>query len=265
MEWIIAGSALLIFLVYLIVEVCEGFADKGKTGEEQVYNVLERLEGRKAVLRNCYIPKVTGGTTEIDLILLHESGIYVIESKNYSGWIFGNENQKYWTQSLPGRYGTTHKNRFYNPLWQNETHIRSLKYILGDNTIPYYSYVVFGDDCELKNVQLVSGNHTVTFYSYLLRSISERAANNGCILSDERMAEIYKKLIKFTGATEEQKQRHVNEIRKRQYPIVQQDGTWACPLCGGVLVPRVSKRGANAGHRFWGCSNYPRCHFIYNG
>ena len=73
----------------------------------QIYNVLEQLEGQKAIISNCYLPLKDSGTTEVDLILIHESGIYVIESKNYSGWIFGSENHKYWTQSLLTRFGKT--------------------------------------------------------------------------------------------------------------------------------------------------------------
>ena len=32
-----------------------------------------------------------------------------------------------------------------------------------------------------------------------------------------------------------------------------------CPRCGEPMVKRTAKRGANAGHDFWGCSAYPRC------
>ena len=55
--------------------------DKGHAGEMQIYNVLEQLEGQKAIISNCYLPLKDSGTTEVDLILIHESGIYVIESK----------------------------------------------------------------------------------------------------------------------------------------------------------------------------------------
>ena len=55
--------------------------DKGQAGEMQIYNVLEQLEGQKAIISNCYLPLKDSGTTEVDLILIHESGIYVIESK----------------------------------------------------------------------------------------------------------------------------------------------------------------------------------------
>ena len=72
------------------------------------------------------------------MVFLHESGLYVIESKNYSGWIFGNEEQDHWTQCLRGKFHTTQKHSFYNPLLQNETHICALMELLKDDTIPMW-------------------------------------------------------------------------------------------------------------------------------
>ncbi len=183
--------------------------DKGHAGEMQIYNVLEQLEGQKAIISNCYLPLKDSGTTEVDLILIHESGIYVIESKNYSGWIFGSENHKYWTQSLPNHSGQAEKYQFYNPLWQNETHVRCLKSLLQNNEVPYYSYVVFGNNCEIKNLHLVSNRHRVTYYRYLLGELSENARSVGRCLTDEQINAFYALLLKFTDASVEQKARHI--------------------------------------------------------
>ena len=71
--------------------------DKGRYGEYLISKCLSPLEGDKKFLFNCYIPKNNNTTTEIDVILLHSSGIYVFESKNYSGWVYGSESQKQWT------------------------------------------------------------------------------------------------------------------------------------------------------------------------
>ena len=56
--------------------------DKGRKGEYDTYRYLRSLDGYKKFLFNCYIPKEDGTMTEVDMILLHESGIYVLESKN---------------------------------------------------------------------------------------------------------------------------------------------------------------------------------------
>jgi len=33
----------------------------------------------------------------------------------------------------------------------------------------------------------------------------------------------------------------------------------ACPSCGQPMILRTSKRGANSGNQFWGCTTYPAC------
>ncbi|TCT14547.1 nuclease-like protein [Natranaerovirga pectinivora] len=86
--------------------------DKGNYGEFLIFSYLEKLEGEPKLMTNLYIPKENGSTTEIDLIMISETGIYVFESKNYSGWIFGDEMQKNWTQTLQNRQ----KNKFFNPI-----------------------------------------------------------------------------------------------------------------------------------------------------
>ena len=64
-------------------------SDEGLLGEFSIYKALNSLEGPRKFLFNLYLPKWNGGTTELDVVLLHESGIYVFESKSYGGWIFG--------------------------------------------------------------------------------------------------------------------------------------------------------------------------------
>ena len=97
----------------LFVEKTEG---RGAVGEYLTEYALEhgKLGDSARVFRNVLVPKTTGATntSEIDVLMLHEKGIFVFESKNYSGWIFGSEDQFKWTCSLAGG----HKERFYNPI-----------------------------------------------------------------------------------------------------------------------------------------------------
>lgn len=124
-------------------------------------------------------------------------------------------------------------------------------------------YVVFGNNCELKNIQLTSGRHHVTYALYLRKDIEYHAQCTGIQLSDEKMDSLYATLVNFTEASSWQREAHIKEVQSKQYPIIQPDGTWACPHCGGQLVRRVAQRGSRTGQTFWGCSNYPRCHFTY--
>lgn len=120
----------------------------GRRGEKLTEKKLKvvQLFGRKGkVLKNLYVPKDNGETSEIDVVFITQKGIFVIESKNYSGWIFGDEKSAYWTAMLPNK----EKNRFYNPIKQNETHIKWLRQYLSED-IPLFSIVVFSERCELK-------------------------------------------------------------------------------------------------------------------
>lgn len=106
------------------------------------------------MLQNVYIPKSNGEATKIDLLYITAKGIFVIESKNYSGYIFGSENNPKWTVTLyAGKtwYGKkmVRKHQFYNPIWQNRTHIKYLKKYLSDESLPTYSVIAFSERCQL--------------------------------------------------------------------------------------------------------------------
>ena len=105
--------------------------NKGSYGEYLTYKNLKRFEAEGAkFLFNVYIPMRQGKTTEIDVVMISSKGVFVLESKNYSGWIFGDEEQQYWYQTLPMSKWGIHKEKFYNPIKQNNTHIKYLKKIL---------------------------------------------------------------------------------------------------------------------------------------
>lgn len=246
--------------------------DKGSQGEYLIWDSLQQLPGYKKFLFNCYLPKRNGESTEVDLILLHESGIYVFESKNYSGWIFGIETQQYWTQSLPGRYGQAHKVKFFNPILQNQAHLKWLGEYLGIDSHFFYSCIVFGDECTLKDITLTSGRHYVTNRSNLFAAISSHIQLSITKLSPEQIDSLYAKLFPLTQVDAEQRAQHIKEVKEIQHkqevaaqaPVASAQGSQdgICPLCGGRLVLRTATRGANAGNKFWGCSNFPKCRYI---
>ncbi len=86
------------------------YLDLGKRGEYLTYNKLRYLEksGSK-ILFNLYLNKENGETTETDILMIHKKAAFVIESKNYSGWIFGSESSQMWTQTLPQGKGNVSK------------------------------------------------------------------------------------------------------------------------------------------------------------
>ena len=186
--------------------------ERGDIGENIIYSALNKVRGRKALLPNCYIPVGQKGTTEIDMIFLHESGLYVIESKNYSGWIFGNEKYKMWTQTLPqGKGRPSKKEKFLNPIMQNKLHIRCLNEYLKEE-YPVYSVIAFSQRCELKKIELVSDNAAVVKRNDILKVLAKNSKYVGQ-LDEKTISEIYDKLYPLTQVSEEVKKQHIENIK----------------------------------------------------
>lgn len=53
-------------------------------------------------------------------------------------------------------------------------------------------------------------------------------------------------------------------LEEVQKEIPATTGKIICPVCGGELVLRTARRGANTGKQFYGCSSFPRCRYILN-
>ena len=96
------------------------------------------------LIKNVTLP--TGnGTTQIDHIIVSVFGVFVVETKNMKGWIFGNPNQKTWTQKI-----YRHSSKFQNPLHQNYKHVKTLESLLGLNEKQVHSVIVFVGNSKFK-------------------------------------------------------------------------------------------------------------------
>ena len=258
--------------------------DIGAAGELYAKDALQSLAGYKQFVSNCYVPKYDPKSdettfTEIDLILLHESGIYVIESKNFSGRIFGSEGDRNWTQSLPGR-GKKRTYSFYNPIRQNKGHLNWLKkYLDLGSGVPCYSVVVFSDRCELKKIPPANGEYFVVQRKNLLQTVQKNAKTAGRRLTREEIDTYYQRLDRLTQRSDEEKALHAETVRQKKAATATKPTAPAkpvasapkdppkqeeriCPRCGGKLVLRTAKKGDHVGEQFWGCSNFtnhPKC------
>ncbi len=128
----------------------------------------------KAIFHDLYIRMPSGKYTQVDIVVATRAGIVVFEVKDYSGWIFGNERQQYWTQLLA--YGKE-KHLFYNPIMQNIGHIRAIRQCLPQNKgIPIYSVVVFFGKCKLKKISF-NVNNTFVITSRSVRKTLTKILN----------------------------------------------------------------------------------------
>lgn len=184
-------------------------------------------------------------TTQIDHIVVSNYGIFVIETKNYKGWIIGNEFDDYWTQIIFKR-----KEKLYNPIKQNFGHIQALKSVLNEfGDVNYISIVAFTTKADLK----VTANTDVVYTVNLLKTIRKYCNE---IISDSVKEQIYNKLLSLNIDNKENRKEHIHAIRNNLAEKYKKVSDNICPECGGKLVLRNGKYG-----QFKGCSNYPKCRF----
>ena len=144
--------------------------------------------------------------------------VFVFEVKTFSGWIFGNEYQKDWYQTLPNGRNDCNKNTFYNPIMQNRSHIKHLKNYIGEH-IPMWSLIVFSDNCVLKNIQIQSSDICIT-YNHIIKSVISNIFNyiQRDLLSEKDINELYNKLYPLTQVDEYTKLNHVLNIHNKLNP-----------------------------------------------
>lgn len=186
--------------------------NKGNYGEFLTFQMLEKLPGDNKLLTNIYIPKNDRSTTEIDLLMINKTGVYVFESKNYSGWIFGDDKSKYWTQSLKGGK----KSKFFNPILQNRVHVNAAKGLLQELDDSYFhSYIVFSERCTLKKVSVAIPNVILIKRDDLLQVLQKNMANTQKFLSESQIENVYTILKKYSLADDATKARHIERINEK--------------------------------------------------
>ena len=142
---IYVGAGILIALGLLIKTFYPTI--KGWLGEFKV-NLACRLFLDKNIyqlLKNVILP-AGEGTTQIDQVIVSRYGIFVVETKNMTGLIFGREKESSWTQKVyrgPSR-------KFQNPLRQNYKHTATLAEVLSIPAEKLFSVVVFVGDARFK-------------------------------------------------------------------------------------------------------------------
>ena len=256
---------------------------KGKFGEWVVARILNnRLDpANYRVIHNVMIPDQDGGTTQIDHVVVSPFGVFVIETKNMKGWIFGDAKSATWTQTI---YRSKHK--FQNPFRQNYKHIKCLAELTGLDERHLIHVVVFIGDCNMKTREnlpealVTNGRELIDFI---------RRHQNSTLSPDELQAAMARLNGGRIGNTYANTQSHVAHVREiveekdgyratspanpvpasmptppqvETTPVNLEDMPPACPQCGAPMVLRTAARGSNAGNRFWGCSKYPQCRGI---
>lgn len=176
---------------------------KGYYGEYLVFStLLGYLKDNSKILMNLEIPTANNKKTEIDMLLIHETGLYCFEMKYYKGDIYCNFGQDRWVQA----FRTVKNNAFYSPIEQNKYHIRALKQLFPQ--APIYSYILFtNDDVTLHEGRGNAGiftnkaldNATVCTLYWFDRNIDRILSSNQVIYSTEEINDIFIELSQYTN------------------------------------------------------------------
>lgn len=238
---------LLPFLFLILVFILAYFrsAIRGRQGEASVARRLKSLPQTEYTVFNDLLVKNNGYSSQIDHVVVSRYGVFVIETKNYNGWIYGGEHSEHWTQNIWGN-----KYRFYNPILQNQGHIKALKYHLSVHNFPFISIVAFSSNATLRSN---FNNHDVCYIRDVVQHILRQKI---ILLSDVEVETTVNLLSKLPQCTRQERKQHVQQVKFTEYKNQRAVYKGRCPKCGGSLVPRTSQYG-----NFYGCSNYPRCKY----
>ena len=182
------------------------------------------------------------GTTQIDHLVVSQFGVFIVETKNLKGWIYGDAYQGTWTQTI---YRSKHK--FQNPLRQTHRQKKVLAELLNLDEGKIFPVISFVGNCKFKTkmppnvLRGGAGKYIKGFQDPII---------NGLEL--KRLTSIIEEL---QSNSKIHLSEHIESLNARH------SSTVTCPKCGSPLVERETKRGKNVGSRFLGCKGYPTCRF----
>ena len=261
---------IVLFVIMSIVLKWKMPLIKGKYGEWAVKSKLRNIGEEYTIFHDVYVPNGERGLTQVDHIVTSIYGVFVIETKHYSGWIFGDEYKPYWTQVIYKK-----KTKMHNPIRQNYGHVKALHTYIGQVKIQdVHSIIAFSPNSTFKFKKDFTSAHVIKF-SELLATIEQYKKQS---ISVSTLKEINENLTTLMDVDKKERKRlkteHMQSIRKvkvakltgqvqKDEPINMSLQTNSdikpCPQCGGQLILKSGRYG-----KFHGCSNYPDCRYTRN-
>lgn len=220
------------------MKILKGWIGEKKTGFYLWLSLSSKVYTR---FHNLIIPG-KNGTSQIDHLLVSRFGLFIIETKNKKGWIFGSESQSQWSQILFRK-----KYLFQNPLRQTYRQRKVLAEFLGLDESKIHEVVYFVGDCTFKTKMPM--NVLKTGLGRYIRKFREP------ILAVELTDQITDRLNQYLASSHLRGRDHRRSLKQRH------DSKTTCPRCGAELTERVAKNGPNSGSKFLGCRNYPNCRY----
>lgn len=238
---------IILFILFIVVGITFRILQpkiKGYVGEKSVAVILSFLPSDKYYVIHDVLIKSGDRTTQIDHIVVSIYGIFVIETKNYKGWIIGSDNSEYWTKNVFGN-----KYTFYNPIKQNRGHIFTLSKQLQIHHNNFIPIIAFSNNADLR----INSSYNVIYITQINGVIKQY---DEIKFSKADVLKIVEKINNLNIVSSDIRKQHIIDTRNTIATKHYLEESGICPKCGHALVVKNGKYGS-----FWGCSNYPRCHF----
>lgn len=201
--------------------------NKGNRGEKKVARKLKKLPGKKYILVNDIMLENNYGTTQVDHIVVSIYGVFVIETKNYLGNIYGNDYIAQWTQEINGR-----RYYFHNPIKQNYAHAKAVQHLLHIKKSDIISMVVFADTSERCWLE-VESSYPILHISRVKRYIKK--GYKEVIFTEQDVEVMAQELLNADITSNRNKRGHIREIKHRIKSDQKYLSRNRCPRCGRKL------------------------------
>ena len=237
---------IILILAFVVIKI---FYSKlrGMMGEFWVNCELRKLSKEKYKVLNDIMLDINGNTYQIDHLVISSYGIFVIEMKNYYGYIFGNSYSDQWIQKL----GKKRKYKYYfmNPIHQNYGHAKALENLLKLDSKCFIPIVCFSNQAKLS----INTRDIVIKLDYLVSTIS---SFQNTIINQQYLDTICNKILEVNIIDQKERKRHIKNIKDKINDKNTKIDNMICPRCGSRLIVKRGKYGS-----FIGCSHYPLCRF----
>ncbi|MXU65962.1 nuclease-related domain-containing protein [Oceanomicrobium pacificus] len=232
-------------LLFLLARLIRSPNFIGAVGERRVARGLKaRLPKDDYHILNDLTLPCRDGTTQIDHVVISRFGVFVVETKNMSGWIFGDAKQRSWTQTL-------HRQKFkmQNPTHQNYKHVRAVQEVAGLEKHQVFNVVAFVGSARPKTIMPGNVVWSVRALSHYIKQFDQIRLTESDVT---RCASALRGQAFLANKTT--RRDHVQNVKT----ITGKRGVAGatCPRCGGGMVERANRK---SGERFLGCISYPKC------
>ncbi len=209
------------------------------------------------VLHDVLIDGADGYTSQIDLVLIGNKGIYVVEVKSFSeAKIYGDAKKSKWYYYSHGK-----KYEIYSPIKQNKKHVEYLKIFLKDfGDVPCFSIVaMFCEDFKISGELNTDGyldTAICTSLPTMQEVIYKIAENKPEVFDDTKKQEIFDHIKNNQHVGKDARIEHKQKVIAYKESLEELKKQKICPYCKSELVLREGKNG-----KFYGCKNFPKCKY----